>query len=131
MAVAIQDNRKSKHLAMVRHLDDQILRGSKINSAEFLMIPRIKAGTMRQGEINYGDRNMSDSHLPPEILGLPVSARLILVEQLWDSIALDEQAFELSAAQQAELDRRLELRRTSPERGSAWSVVKQRLLNQS
>ncbi len=74
---------------------------------------------------------MSDSLLPPEILGLPVSARLVLAKQLWDSIAEDEQSFELSAAQQTELDRRLELRSASPERGSAWAVVKARLLNQS
>lgn len=74
---------------------------------------------------------MSDSLLPPEILGLPISARLVLVEQLWDSIADDELAFELTAAQKAELDRRLELQKTSPWQNSSWEVVKQRLQNRS
>jgi putative addiction module component (TIGR02574 family) len=73
---------------------------------------------------------MSDSLLPPEILGLPLLARITLVEELWDSIAAEEQSFELSESQQAELDRRLELRQGTPDRGSAWTVVKQRLLNQ-
>jgi putative addiction module component (TIGR02574 family) len=73
---------------------------------------------------------MSDSLLPPEILGLPVSARLVLVEQLWDSIAQEEQVFVLTEAQKAELDRRLKMQSQSPSAGSAWSVVKQRLLNQ-
>jgi putative addiction module component (TIGR02574 family) len=74
---------------------------------------------------------MSDSLLPPEILGLPISTRLVLVEQLWDSIADDEQGIELTAAQKAELDRRLELQKTSPRLNSSWEAVKQRLLNLS
>jgi putative addiction module component (TIGR02574 family) len=73
---------------------------------------------------------MSDSVLPPEILGLPISSRLTLVEQIWDSIAEEEQSFELTQAQKAELDRRLELRQASPDRGSQWAVVRQRLLDQ-
>lgn len=73
---------------------------------------------------------MSDSLLPPEILSLPVSARLVLVEELWDSIAEDSQPLELTAAQRAELDRRLELRKSSPQTGLAWKDVKQRLFRQ-
>jgi putative addiction module component (TIGR02574 family) len=71
---------------------------------------------------------MSDSLLPPEILSLPVSARLVLVEKLWDSIAEDSQPIELTAAQRAELDRRLELRKSSPQAGLSWEVVRHRLL---
>lgn len=39
---------------------------------------------------------------------LPLSERLRLVEDLWDSIAADQNALPLTAAQQAELDRRLD-----------------------
>jgi putative addiction module component (TIGR02574 family) len=75
--------------------------------------------------------DMNESLLPPDILGLPVSTRLVLVEQLWDSIADDEQGLELTATQKAELDRRLELQKVSPLPNSSWEVVKQRLLGRS
>ena len=50
---------------------------------------------------------MADSTLPPEIRDLPISERVALVEQIWDSIVEDEASFELTDAQKAELDRRL------------------------
>jgi putative addiction module component (TIGR02574 family) len=39
---------------------------------------------------------------------LPVEERIRLVEDLWDSIAADQQALPLSEAQRAELDARLD-----------------------
>lgn len=42
---------------------------------------------------------------PPQ---LPVEERIKLVEDLWDSIAADQQALRLTAEQKAELDRRLD-----------------------
>jgi putative addiction module component (TIGR02574 family) len=39
---------------------------------------------------------------------LPVEERIKLVENLWDSIAADQQALRLTAEQRAELDRRLD-----------------------
>ena len=50
---------------------------------------------------------MSGFSLPPEIRTLPVAQRLVLVEEIWNSIAEDEASFELSDAHRAELDRRL------------------------
>jgi putative addiction module component (TIGR02574 family) len=72
---------------------------------------------------------MSDSILPPEILGLPVASRLVIVEQLWESIADEGDTVALTDAQKAELDRRLALRNSSPDRNSPWSVVRERLNN--
>jgi putative addiction module component (TIGR02574 family) len=72
---------------------------------------------------------MSDSILPPEILGLPVATRITLVEQLWDSIADENDEIVLTDSQKAELDRRLELRLQHPDRGSPWTTVRQRLLD--
>lgn len=46
------------------------------------------------------------SAIPPEIRRLPVPERIHLVEEIWGSIAEDEAAFELTAAQEAESDRR-------------------------
>lgn len=40
---------------------------------------------------------------------LPIEERIKLVEDLWDSIAADQQALPLTPAQKAELDRRLDV----------------------
>ena len=70
---------------------------------------------------------MSASPLPPEIRSLPVAERVNLVEQIWDSIVEDEQEFELTDAQKAELDRRVAAHDADPDRGDPWEVVKKRL----
>ena len=70
---------------------------------------------------------MSQSSLPPDIRHLPVSDRLDLVEQIWDSIVEDQGEFELTDAQKAELDRRLAAHEESPDRGVPWEEVKKRL----
>jgi putative addiction module component (TIGR02574 family) len=43
-----------------------------------------------------------------KLRGLPLNERLRLVEDLWDSIAADQDALPLTAEQQTELDRRLD-----------------------
>jgi len=71
---------------------------------------------------------VTDSTLPPEIRELPVPQRVVLVEQIWNSIAEDEAGFELTDAQKAELDRRLAERASSTSRASDWADVKARIL---
>ncbi len=71
---------------------------------------------------------MTLSPIPPEIRQMPVPQRIQLVEQIWNSIAEDESAFELTDAQKTELDRRLAAHRTAPDRGEPWENVKARLL---
>jgi putative addiction module component (TIGR02574 family) len=39
---------------------------------------------------------------------LPVGERIRIVEDLWDSIAADQKALQLTAEQKAEIDRRLD-----------------------
>jgi putative addiction module component (TIGR02574 family) len=73
---------------------------------------------------------MATSPLPPEIRNLPLSDRLDLVEQIWDSIVEDERQFQLTDAQKAELDRRLAAHEASPGRGNSWETVKARLLGE-
>lgn len=48
---------------------------------------------------------------------LPVEDRIKLVEDLWDSIAADQQALRLTAEQKAELDRRLDAYEIDKNRG--------------
>lgn len=64
----------------------------------------------------------------PDILKLSVSERIQLVEDIWDSIAAEPDAFPLTDEQRAELDQRLADAETNPGRGRPWSEVKARLL---
>ncbi len=48
---------------------------------------------------------------------LPAEERIKLVEDLWDSIAADQQALQLTAEQRAELDRRLDAYEIDKNRG--------------
>jgi putative addiction module component (TIGR02574 family) len=58
---------------------------------------------------------------------LSESQRILLVEQIWDTLAEKQQAPALTPPQTAELDRRLtRLEQTGPT-GSSWEDVKQRL----
>jgi len=73
---------------------------------------------------------MTQSSLPTEIRNLPIPERVQLAEQIWDSIVEDEQAFELTESQKAELDRRITAHEASPNRGKSWEEVKKRLLGE-
>jgi putative addiction module component (TIGR02574 family) len=55
---------------------------------------------------------------------LSIPERILLVEEIWDTIAEENQAFELTDAQKRELDRRLESARTGPGRGRTWDEIK-------
>ena len=57
---------------------------------------------------------------------LSVEERLVLVEELWDSIA---EATPLSEAQRAELDRRLEEHKKNPENAVPWETVKASIIS--
>jgi putative addiction module component (TIGR02574 family) len=58
---------------------------------------------------------------------LSVAERILLVEELWDSIAATPEAVTLSNAQQQDLERRLDAYGDNPEAGSSWEDVKTRL----
>lgn len=60
---------------------------------------------------------------------LPVSERIQLVEDLWDTIAVDSDSIRLSEAQTTELDRRLERLEESPSEGQEWGTLKSRIVN--
>lgn len=62
-----------------------------------------------------------------DVLQLPVTARLILVEAIWDSIAEAPEAFQLTAEQRTELDRRFEEYEEHANAGSPWPDVKARI----
>ncbi len=52
-----------------------------------------------------------------KLQGLPVEERIRIVEDLWDSIAADQEALRLTVEQKAELDRRLDAYESNGDRG--------------
>lgn len=61
---------------------------------------------------------------------LSTDDRLLLVEEIWDSIAADVANQEVPPAHQAELARRLAEDVRDPDAALPWSDVKARLLNE-
>ncbi len=62
-----------------------------------------------------------------EILKLSVAERILLIEEIWDRIADEQESLELTQAQQRELDRRLDAYEASPKEGGSWEEVKTRV----
>jgi len=62
-----------------------------------------------------------------QLRALPVSERIQLAEDLWDTVAADAPRIRLSAAQLTELDRRLDRFEQSPDEGVTWSSLKARI----
>ena len=64
-----------------------------------------------------------------DALKLNIPERILLVEDLWDSIAAVPESIALTTAQKTELDRRLKAFHRNPAKGSPWAAVKKRLLS--
>ena len=62
-----------------------------------------------------------------EILRLPVSERIDVVEQIWDSVAADSDAVPVTPEQREELDRRLKEHEQNPNDVVEWSEVERRI----
>ncbi len=59
-----------------------------------------------------------------EIRQLSVAERVLLVEEIWDSISADAESWSLSADQQQELTRRAAAHDCSPDEGTSWDEIK-------
>lgn len=62
-----------------------------------------------------------------DVADMPAAERLLLVEDIWDSIAAMPEAVPLTDTQRMELERRLEAYHKNPDAGSVWSKVKARV----
>jgi putative addiction module component (TIGR02574 family) len=62
---------------------------------------------------------------------LSLAEHILLVEDIWDSIAAEAEALEVPQSHKDELDRRLAACDANPHAGSTWEDVKTRLLKQS
>lgn len=58
---------------------------------------------------------------------LSVAERILLVEEIWDSIAEEEEAVSLTEGQRQDLQRRIAAYEANPKAGSSWEEVKARL----
>ncbi|MBI1314504.1 addiction module protein [bacterium] len=64
-----------------------------------------------------------------DIRQLSVAERLLLVEEIWDSISDEPDSWSLSPDQRDELQRRADAHRANPDEGSSWQDVKASLRN--
>ena len=62
-----------------------------------------------------------------DVSRLTVAERIILVEEIWDSIVAQEESYEITQAQKKELDLRLDSREGSPESRISWEKLKSEL----
>lgn len=62
---------------------------------------------------------------------LSVAQRILLVEEIWDSISTQAEELPLTPAQEEDLKRRLADYEASPKAGAPWEVVKARLQGKS
>lgn len=66
-----------------------------------------------------------------DIRHLSVAERLLLVEEIWDSISDDPDSWTLTPEQREELERRAAAHRKAPAEGCTWDEVKASLRNRS
>jgi putative addiction module component (TIGR02574 family) len=70
---------------------------------------------------------MSDPSLSVDIKKLSVDERIVLIEEIWDSIVAENVVIPPTPAECAELDRRLEAMKEDPDAGNSWDTIKRRL----
>jgi putative addiction module component (TIGR02574 family) len=61
---------------------------------------------------------------------LSMAQRILLVEEIWDSIAAEKEEVPITEAQRQDLQRRLAAYEANPKAGSSWDEVKARLRGQ-
>lgn len=60
---------------------------------------------------------------------MSIEERLLLIETIWGSVVAQQEKWEMTEELKAELDRRIEAYRSSPDEGIAWEVVKAKLIS--
>ena len=63
-----------------------------------------------------------------KIQELSISEKVLLAQELWDSVIFDQGALDITPDQRDELDRRLSEFELDGDQGSSWSEVKGRIL---
>ncbi len=63
-----------------------------------------------------------------DVLALSIPERIQLVEDIWDTIANEPEAIELTEEEKKIIDERLEAYRRNPDLGSPWEDVYKRIV---
>jgi len=63
-----------------------------------------------------------------EIKRLSISERILLAEDIWDSVADENESFQLTAVQKEELDNRSESFKNNKKLGRSWEAIKKEFL---
>ncbi|MCP4112630.1 MAG: addiction module protein [Desulfobacteraceae bacterium] len=70
---------------------------------------------------------MEQSAVLSELKKFSTAEKILIVEELWDSIAAEHESFGLTGEQREELDRRVADYYSSPDDGCSWEDVKNRI----
>ena len=70
---------------------------------------------------------MNSLTIPFEITDLSTAERILLAEELWNSILPEQEKIGITEDQKQELDRRLADYHKSPEAGASWEELKNRI----
>jgi putative addiction module component (TIGR02574 family) len=70
---------------------------------------------------------MSNGPSLKDVLTLSAAERILLVEEIWDSLAASPDSVPVTETQKRELDERLESYRADPTAGLPWADVKNRI----
>ena len=70
---------------------------------------------------------MNSSTIPFEIMELSLAERILLAEELWNSILPEQDKIGITDGQKQELDRRLADYHESPENGASWEDAKNKI----
>ena len=71
--------------------------------------------------------NKNDQALLEQIKNLSIPERILIVENIWDSIALSNEELSITKDQRAELNSRLKDYNNNKLNGSDWKSVKRRI----
>ena len=72
---------------------------------------------------------MRTDELREEISRLELSEQLLLVEDIWDTIASETESIELTENEKKIIDERLEAYHKNPDEGSPWDEVYKRIVS--
>ncbi len=116
---------KWKIFCLLRWEQRKLLKKSKIDYKDILSevdFEEIKNIIIRKVK-------MSNSVLA-ESLKYNVAERVLIVEDIWDSIAKAPNSLDITEEQKIELDNRLESYHNNPNTGVSWDIIKKRIVTE-
>ena len=106
--------------------EDLVVPEKGVSEREILLKFRHAHKSLLSGNIHLTSRIMAATI--EDLKKLPVSEKIQLVEDLWDSIAAETSPIGLSSQHIAELDHRLDALEKNPRQGTPWSAVREKIL---